>query len=273
MSQGFHVVFRAVDDRVLAPDDATRRALAGCLLRVGRTRGLFGLGAADTHAHALLAGNAATAGRFVHDARLSLPVVLGIPMAAASVKPLRDVWHAESALGYVHRQDTHHGVVADPYREATTLPDLLGLRLGHLWTAQRVREVVPRVSRASLLAHWGLDALVEGFDLDLLAEAGAAAAGVATLVGKSPRVVEVRRACIFAAAGESPSRVAEALGIATRTLRELRESPAAPLALRAVRLQMGLRLARPRVDPFVDDCIACERDPRAVGLPGGVSGG
>ncbi len=249
MPIGFQVVFRAVDDRVLAPDPGTRRALATTILRIGRDKGLFGTGAGDTHAHAILACNDAKVGRFVHDARLALRARLGFDIAPPSIKPIRDVWHAQSLLGYVHRQDTHHGVVLDPVREATSLPDLLGLRVGNLWVADRVRAVVPRVTRTELLRHWGIEELVEAVDLGTLAEAGAAAVGITTLEGRHALVVEARRACAQATSADTFD-VATALGLAPRTVRDLRAAAASPLLVRAVRLQMGLRAAHAESNPF-----------------------
>ncbi len=132
MPLGHQVVLRAKGGRVLAPTDGARRGLVGALLCVGRDKGIFGVGTADTHAHALLAGDKAQVGRFVHDAKLALSATLELDMGECRVTEVRDIWHAEQVLAYVHRQDAHHGVASDPCREATTLPDLLGLRWGQL---------------------------------------------------------------------------------------------------------------------------------------------
>ncbi len=256
MPLGYQVVFRAEDDRILAPDVARRRAWSRALLDHGRPHGLFGFGLGDTHGHAVLACERPVVSRFIHDLRLSLRSRLDVSLVAPSVWPISDTWHAESALGYVHRQDVHHGVGADPFREGTSLPDLLGLRPRGLWLAERVRTLLPRVKRADLLAHWGIQGLEPSFSLEHLADAAAAAVAVSRLEGRQIEVVEARRACVAAAPAEvTASTLAGALGVATRTIRDCRAAPVHPVLVRAVRLQVGLRL---RVAPaekgsFVSD--------------------
>lgn len=237
---GYQVVFRAADDRILAPTVASRRMFAVVIARIGRPHGLFGFGLADTHGHGALACDEAALNRFVHDARLSLGHHLGLRMLAPAVHPIRGTWHAESVLAYVHRQDEHHGVHRDPLREGTSLHDLCGLRPSGLWLADRVRALLPRVHRADLLSQWGLPALVEAVDLDQLADAGAAAIGVAALAGRTDAVVDARRACVHATDAAS-GRVAAALGVTARAVRHLRTQARDPAFVRAVRLQMGLR--------------------------------
>ncbi|MES2638366.1 MAG: hypothetical protein V4850_02760 [Myxococcota bacterium] len=239
---GYQVVFRAEADRILAPDVASRRVFARVVARIGRPHGLFGFGLADTHGHCALACDLARVNRFVHDARLALSHHLRLPMVAPAVHPIRDTWHAESVLAYVHRQDEHHGVGTDPLREGTSLPDLCGLRPSGLWLADTVRALLPRVRRADLLAQWGLVALDEAEHLELLAEAGAAAIGAPALSGRADDTVAARRACVHAT-DAGPNALAEALGIAARTVRHLRGQAPDPRLVRAVRLQMGLRAA------------------------------
>jgi hypothetical protein len=240
MPFGRHVVLRAVDDRVLALDSEHRRAFAVTMRRIGREHGLFGFGLADTHGHAILVGDTEPV-RFVHDIRPALARVLGFPLAPAAVRIIRDVWHAENLLAYVHRQDEHHEVHADPRREGTSLQDLCGLRPAGVWLAARVRKHLPRVTQEDLLRQWAIPTLDEALALEHLADAGAAAIGVARLTGREAEVVKARRACVHAAVDIPTVRLAEALAIAPRTVRELRAEPADPLYVRAVRLQMGLR--------------------------------
>lgn len=242
MPLGYQVVFRAEDDRILAPDVARRRAWSRALLDHGRPHGLFGFGLGDTHGHAVLACERPAVSRFIHDLRLSLRSRLDLRLVDPSVRPIDDTWHAEKALGYVHRQDVHHRVGADPFREGTSLPDLLGLRPPGLWLADRVRALLPRVKRVDLLAHWGIDALDPAFCLGQLADAGAAAIAVSRLMGRGIDVVEARRACVAAAPSDvSTADLAAALGVATRTIRDCRGAPVDAGLVRAVRLQMGLR--------------------------------
>ena len=249
---GFQVVLRAVDDRILATTVAARRAFADVVRRIGRRRGLYGFGLADTHGHATLICDAPALGRFVHDVRLSLASALELPIAEADVHNIRDTWHAESLLRYVHRQDVEHGVNLDPLREGTSLPDLLGLRPSGLWMADRVRVVVPRVRRENLLEHWGLSALEDHFDLDTLADSGAAAIGRADLRGNAAEAVAARIACVHSGSATT-AELADALSITTRSVRALRLLEPDPKLVRAVRLQMGLRAAIEVLPAFVRD--------------------
>lgn len=233
-------MFRAVDDRVLASNAAGRRAFARVVRRLGRGAGLFAFGLADTHGHVGLACTDARVGRFAHDARIALGAALGTRLAAAVQTPIRDVWHAENVLAYIHRQDARHGAGLDPLREATSLPDLCGLRPDGVWLADRARELLPRLTRADLLAQWGAPALEEAHDLATLAESGAAAVAAPELRGRSDGVVAARRACVHA--GEAPTAaLAAALGVSRRAVRALRHESPDPRLVRAVRLQMGLR--------------------------------
>lgn len=243
MAIGSQVVLRAVEDRVLATDDATRRRFSEVIRRLGRAHGLYAWGLADSHGHAALLADERSVGRFVHDVRPALGAALGVTLAPAVIHPIRDLWHARSLLRYVHRQDAEHGVCADPRREATSLPDLFGLRPDGLWVAQRIRVELPRVRREELLEHWGLAELEEAFDLSLLGDAAAAVVDRVSLAGRDEALVTVRRAAAHVAEGESPEAVAATLGISPRSLRRLRAEPPDPAFLRAIRLQLGLRLA------------------------------
>lgn len=255
---GYHVVFRAADDRILAPTVAARRAFAGVMARIGRPHGLFGFGLADTHGHGGLVRDedatedAAIAdakalrrlNRFIHDTRLALGHCLKLRMLAPTVRPIRDTWHAESVLGYMHRQDEHHDVHMDPLREGTSLHDLCGLRPSGLWLADRVRTLLPRLQLADFLQHWRLAELVEADHLESLAAAGAASIGVGALSGRTEEHVAARRACVHATIAES-GLVGEALGISQRQVRHLRTQAPNPDLVRAIRLQMGLRAGVP----------------------------
>ena len=95
--------------------------------RIGGRHGLFACGLADSRGHAALAQEAA--GGFVHAVGLALGHALVVHLGPPALWPIRDVWHAERVLGYVHRQDEHRGVEADPLREGTTSPALFGLRV------------------------------------------------------------------------------------------------------------------------------------------------
>jgi hypothetical protein len=261
---GCQVVFRAADERVLARSAGERRAFAGVMLRVGKPHGLFAVGVADTHGHAVLTTN--TPGRFVHDARLALAAALEVELAPARLSVVRDSWHAENLIAYVHGQDQKHGADLDPFREGTSLHPLLGLRPDGVWIAERVRGTVPRVRREDLLAQLGVAELGEARDLPRLADAAAAAVGVASLVGRQTEVVRGRLAAVHAMPDAATIDLARALGVTTRAIRQCRQEAPDPTLVRAVRLQLGLRAAvasRARVD-FLGVHDAHGRPPRPV---------
>jgi len=246
---GYQVVFRAVGDAVLAPTAEKRRAFTTVVLRVGRPHGLFGFGVADTHGHAGLA--TLSPGRFVHDAKLALASALGVELVAPAVSEIRDTWHAEAVIGYVHRQDKKHKSDLDPLREGTSLHALLGLQPDGVWIAERVRKLAPRLQRSDLLDQLGARSLAEEVHLDTLADAAAGAVGVATLEGRSEEAVRARLAAVHAAIEHPAVAVARALGVTDRAVRKLRAQEPEPAMVRAIRLQMGLRAAlagKARVD-------------------------
>ncbi len=214
------------------------------MLRVGRPHGLFGFGVADTHGHAVL--TTASPGRFVHDAKLAIACALEADLAAPSVSAIRDTWHAENVIGYVHRQDKKHQSDLDPLREGTSLHALLGLHPDGVWIAERVRKLAPRLQRRDLLDQLGVDSLDEAVHLDTLADAAAGAACVATLEGRCAEVVRARLAAVHAALEHPAPAVAKALGVTDRAVRKLRLQAPEPAMVRAVRLQMGLRAALAR---------------------------
>jgi hypothetical protein len=118
--------------------------------------------------------------------------------------------------------------------------------------ADRLRVVAPRVGRVHLLEHWGISKLEEAFDLDALADSGAAAIGRGDLRGNTPDAVAARIACVHACTATT-AELADALSITTRSVRELRLLAPDPKLVRAVRLQMGLRAAIEVLPAFVRD--------------------
>ncbi len=215
MPVGSHLVFRAENQRVLATTPNRQRAFASAMCQIGERHGLYSFGLGDTHAHGAFTTLPNESGRLIHDARLALGAALEVRIAAPSLFPIEEGRHAQRLISYVHSQDVHHGAGLDPWREGTSLPDLLGLRIAAPWLVERVRAIAPRLRRRDLWREWGCEEL-ESVALPLLAES-AAAAGFAT------------------------SEVAEALGLTLRAVQRLRLRPAAPELVRAIRLQRGLR--------------------------------
>lgn len=235
-----HVVLRLTDDRVVASDVGARRRLARVVQRVGGPRGLLVFRAADTHVHLLVQGDST---RFSQAVASALRQVLELPVGFAPARrtPVTTQSHLVNTLHYILRQESRHGLDADAMHEASSLPDLLGFRLGGEDSVARVRALLPRLRGEELRAHLGGLALDEGERVEHLAEA----VGAALLVER-PGPAE-RRVAVAAAAGVPSEVLAAALGVDRRTVQRLRApaSEAAPTAVRAVRRQMGLRAQLP----------------------------
>lgn len=242
-----HFMLRCRDDRVLTPSVGTRRALARVVLAQGRGAGLLAFRAADTHLHVLSAVGRPEAGELGRRLSLALGRVLALPVGFEPVRivPVLDQRHLSNAFHYILGQDQHHGFGHDPTHDASNLPDLLGLRVIGVFTADSVRNHLPRVNRTSLLAHLGADPQACSEPLAALADAAAAAVGLHLLVGREPLVVAARRAAVIAAGATPISEVAELLSLPLRTTQRLRCEGAPPELVRAVRLQLGLRARCP----------------------------
>src|SRR6185503_2889889 len=81
---------------------------------------------------------------------------LAVPFARVDVTPIRDIWHLKNVVKYIFTQDTHHGFHHDRLREASSLPDTLGWRTHGVEIARRLKEQLPRLSRAELLEMIGM---------------------------------------------------------------------------------------------------------------------
>lgn len=241
---GHHITFRLENDRNLGDSIEGRRAIARIVLEVARPFLLLAFRWADTHGHAVTADDRATAGELVRRIEIALNLALATdaPFAAARVRPIVDAAHLRNAFTYVLRQDEKHGLEADPFRDASNLPDLIGARVLGTWTAAHVRRFLPRMGRADILGAAGLQDPDGGpTALDLLYDAAAGAIGRADLTGREDIVVAARRAAVHVAAGEDANAIAEALGLSARAVRRLRTEEADPALVRAVRLQGGMR--------------------------------
>lgn len=246
---GFHLVFRLKDDRVIAPDAGERRRLAQVFARLSRDLPILAWRVVDTHVHVLGRFDAAQVVELTRRLRICFAGPRsphrGVPLRLASETPIRNQWHLAEAFPYVLRQDQHHAVLGDPYQEGSAVCDLLGLRAIGAVLASRVREQLPRVRREDLLPHLGVVTLAEAADLEHLAEATCAAFALPDLRGNDHAVVLARAAAIHAAEGAHPAEVGAALGLGTRAVYRLREREVPAAAVRAVRLGVGLRVARP----------------------------
>ena len=226
------------------------------MLRIGRDAGLFCFGLPDNHGHVGLETDRETAGRFAQRLAVALrrALEIDVPFAPVYVREIRDQSHLSRAFWYMLAQAEHHGIDADPWMEATALPDCLNLRVIGSDLVARVKALLPRLRRRELLARFGLAELEVGSTLDDLADDAAATIAVPELVGTSPRIVAARRAAVaFARSREAATaEIAQWLSLTPRAVRKLAAQSANTPHVRAVGLQLALRAMRPRAAASFD---------------------
>lgn len=196
--------------------------------------------------HLLVLAERAVVEELVRRLRIWVATALrpGVPLEVQRTKPLAGQSHVESAFRYVLRQDLHHDLGMDPFQDASALPDILGLRVLCPELPMRVRERLPRLTRAALLEPLGVESLEEGLYAAHLADAAMAAFALPRLGNDSASVL-ARRASVAAAAELGPTRIATALGVTPQAVCRLARAGADPRSVRALRLQMALRSQRP----------------------------
>jgi hypothetical protein len=242
---GHHLVLRLGDDRVIAPSPALRRLWARRLAALSAELPILAWKVVDTHIHILVLGDSEQARELVRRLRIWLArtLQLGVPLELQRMKPLADRSHMEAAFHYVLRQDDHHGVPVDPAQESSALADILGLRVLCPQLQDRVREHLPRTRREALLRLLGVDRLEEAVEATVLLESAKAAFALDSIVGLDEYGRRARRAALVAGRPLGPARLARMLEVEEATASRLSRVEVPPADLRAVRLQMGLRLA------------------------------
>jgi hypothetical protein len=234
---------RLVDDRVIARTPAELRLASRILLEQGGASCLLSFCVVDTHVHAVPACSRAEAGCFARRAEGSLRKRLRLPpFERARFRPIVEQSHLRAAVLYVLRQAHRHGSLLDPAHEGSSLPDLLGFRVLDTELPARLRAYLPRLRADDVAPGLVSKLMTLTPSLDLLAEAAAAAIGVASLAGRQPVVVAARRAAVHAVgAVADPKRIAGLLQVEARVVRRLlREQPDARLVTaigRQLRLQ------------------------------------
>ncbi len=252
---GQHIMIRTDDDRVLAPSDRQRRALAETIYRIATGFPLLSFGAADNHLHLALLCQRLLAARFVQSLLCALHWALDLPVGFFPVryKPLADQGHLLSTFHYTLEQRNKHGVQSDPFLDASSLPELLGMRLLPTDSIGRVREHVARLRKEQLLRHLGptllepadrelVRAFVDADRHDLLRDAAAAALGLPALAGRSAPVARSRRTLAKVLAECCSTReVGEIIERTASHTRHLRTLSRQPRLEQALRLQLSLR--------------------------------
>jgi hypothetical protein len=261
MALAQHWRVRLEDDRVIAPTTEARRRIGRCMLAVGRDFGLLAGRCADTHGHGIFVTDQARAREGCRRFEIAVAHALRLPVrfVRAWTKPIDGQGYLTSAFWCVLRQERHHGIDVDPWHDAGTLADLLGARIaGGDYLAARVQAYLPRITTAELwaeMAH-GLEGELarEPLHLPFVADAAAAAFGLADLRGQTAVVVRARTAAVqLLAEHVDAARLAEALRMSSRSARRLALAKPDPAARRAVRWQLALRSARARTRSRVDD--------------------
>jgi hypothetical protein len=247
----YHLVLRLSDSRPIATTTAQRRVVARVVLQQGTRRGLLGFGLGPDHLHIEAAAPRRVVGELAKYVATALRARLQIRAAfgRAWIEPTRDQRHLRNRILYAMGQDRHHRGGLDPMFEATSLPDLLGLRVVDAEIEGRVRACVPKLLKTDILGLLPAGALdiKPPFGLDLLAHAAAAAFALEDLRGRSAETVLARHAAVLAAS-KAPSReLSHSLGISTRAVQRMRSRPSDLRSVHAVRGQLWLRNAIARV--------------------------
>ncbi len=245
MPIGWQIILRRHDDAVLAPGVAARRDLARCIARIAAGLPLVGFHAPDGHAHVPTLLDRQAAGELARRLQLGLGQVLGHhgQLEPARLRPVHDQGHLRNLFRYTLDQQRHHGVVPDPFHEASALPDLLGLRVTGAWMRRVVTEHLPRVRRGMLTELLGVDPRdLDQVDLPYLADAAAAAVGRRDLRGRSADVVAARAAAVQLAQPDfRVAAVADALGCSLRSMSRLARRAVPASLTQAVQAQWRLR--------------------------------
>ncbi len=195
----WHVTCRLADDRAIARTPEELRLASGIIKRHGEPRGLLAYSVGDTHSHHLLACDRVAAGRFALFSETALRKRLRLPVSfeAARIRPVETPRHALFSLRYVFQQAAHHRSAFDLALDGSSLPELVGMRSVDGSMARRVRELLPRLSRAQILEWLG----APGFDAcdtnpRLIVEATAGAFLLPTLSGTGAREARARTAAV-----------------------------------------------------------------------------
>lgn len=241
----YHLTMRLVDDRAIARTTEALRVASREVRKHGRRRGLLLYRFADTHLHVVCVGTREQAGKLARYTENGLRRALRIPVPfqRSRIRPIRDERHLLYTLRYIYRQEAHHGTAFDEAHDGSSLPDVLGLRCGAAWLAERLRLALPRVTRPELLELLqapGLESVEP--DLEHVREAAAATWCVASLEGNTVDHVRARRLAVQLLHRVAPGvRIADVFPLHAWTLARYLREPVPPCEMRAAELQLKLR--------------------------------
>lgn len=238
-----HIMVRLADNRVIAPTVALCRTLARTVLKISRGSRLLAFRSADNHLHAATLLDRHQAGELARRIEIGLHYNLHLPVKFEKVriKPVENQGHLSRLFEYILDQDKHHGTERDPFHEASSLPDLLGLRVLGSDVLANVRAYLPRVNRAQLLELLGDDLEHPIQRWEPLATSAAAAVGLPRL-SRCRTSTRARRAAVHVAGKAlTAMRLANQLGCTKRTITRMRSLVVDSRIVKAVELQLRLR--------------------------------
>ncbi len=264
---GHQIICRLQDGRVLAPGVSQRRALARTVMKHALAAGLLVFRCVDTHLHLAVTGPRQGARRLCQTLQSALKQRLGFAVGflPADTPEIQNQHHLYRLIAYILDQERHHGVVLDPYHEASSLPDLLGMRITGRALLGPLRQRLPRLKGKDLLPYLGPHRLHRPIsDHRPLAQAAAAAVCLPHLQGKAPLAVAARSAAVHLAAAQGlrAADICDLLSCPRRTINWLRARPADPQLLVAVDRQLRMRQPlQPGPDPPLPEHALQPTDP------------
>jgi hypothetical protein len=273
---GYHVTHRLTQDIPLVTSDADRRALARSVLTIARPFQLLAFRWADTHGHSEVIGERDEVSEFARRAEIGMQRKLapGIPFQPAHLKPIHDLHHLENTFWYIVTQDEHHGIGNDPFHEASNVPDLLRMRGVGASTCATVAEFLARVHRSDILETIALDD-PDGADFvdGDIADAAAAAMGLASLTGHSKRVRMARTATVHLCRDHLTTReIAARLCVDRTTVQRMSALEPNRALVRAVQQQLTMRTRHRTSLELAPPPDALSSDTTAVVSPGVATG-
>ena len=244
MSVGYQLTFRLRDSRVIAPTVTARRRIARSFLEIGDRYGLLAFRVAGDHAHAEVVCKREEAGRAAQAIGSSITQALGLPdgFNITHLAAIVDQSHLEEVFHYVLRQGQKHGLTDDLVHDGSALPDLLDYRVLGIGIEERVCAYLPRVSREAIRRHLGIEPAELVFAPRHLADAAAAAFGLANLNGQTEVPLLARAAAVkIATEHMKPDAVVALLRVSRSRMYAAREAVVPAGVILAIRRGMTLR--------------------------------
>ncbi len=240
----WHVTARLQRSRVIPNPRGVARVVLDHARRDTAAQ-LLAFSVPDNHVHLLFSGPRDAVGQRVNHLLGGLTRRLDLDggFSAAWFGPMETQQHFERTLHYVLRQHQRHETTHDLFREASSLPDLLGLRPLGGFLIPRVLRELPRLRRGALLGHLGVRELKSGTMSQHLHEAAAAVIAAPNLQGNSRPVAKARVAAAHWGRnrGLSARWLADHLHTDPRSVRRCLSRQPDRALVQAIGLQVGLR--------------------------------